>query len=277
MPCREKRSDPQSAALAAIESQAAELCRTGFDLARRGATHAAARKFEQALTKLAEARDAERQDRIHSTALRQARQTLREAAEFEAMAAGDTPVARLVYAHETPRAMGASPEAMAALSRWAAARRYATFAQSQFAEAVGQSRSCSWALYGLAKLAAAEAAGPARSPVRDGRIMALLQAALSADPNNFAAANELGVILAAYGQLPQAKEALLHAARISTHPTTLGNLAQVHAQLGETDLARQVRARSEQVAKAQNIVRTANAGPMVYWVEPKTFAETKER
>jgi len=97
------------------------------------------------------------------------------------------------------------------------------------------------------------------------------QAALASDAGNWLAANELGVLYARYGQLPQARQLLLYSLRLRPHVQGWQNLAVVHRQLGEADLAKL--ADNERQLLAQKSGESADAaGDMVRWVDPKTFA-----
>ena len=55
---------------------------------------------------------------------------------------------------------------------------------------------------------------------------------------NWLAANELGVLLARYGQLPEARQLLVHSVTVHPHLEGWHNLSVVHRRLGEADLAR---------------------------------------
>ena len=74
--------------------------------------------------------------------------------------------------------------------------------------------------------------------------MTLYQAAVLAEPKNFLAANELGVLLAENGNLARARELLAHSARLYPAAVTLQNLAAVHVRLGEREQADQALAKA---------------------------------
>jgi tetratricopeptide (TPR) repeat protein len=107
------------------------------------------------------------------------------------------------------------------------------------------------------------------------------QAALLVDPRNFMAANELGVLLANYGKYDQAMAAFVQSLKVSPQPVTWQNLAVVHAQLGQTELAQ--RAMREAALAARRGVDQA-PGPLglsvkpydIQWVDPGTFARVGE-
>src|SRR5437660_8352406 len=97
------------------------------------------------------------------------------------------------------------------------------------------------------------------------------QAALAIDGGNWLAANELGVLFARYGQLAQSRQLLLHSVSVHPHIEGWQNLAAIHRQLGETDLAQ--RAENERQLLAQKLPDGSSASSdLVKWVDPKTFA-----
>ena len=71
-----------------------------------------------------------------------------------------------------------------------------------------------------------------------GQAIALFRAALIAGPQNYQAANELGVMLAENGQLELARDLLIRSVAVSPQVTTWKNLAVVHKRAGEGDLAK---------------------------------------
>jgi hypothetical protein len=101
--------------------------------------------------------------------------------------------------------------------------------------------------------------------------MALQHAALTADSRNFRAANELGVLLARYGQLQDARGVLLHGLSLHPTPSLWHNLSVVHERLGEADLARRAKYEYElALRQAPRDPRTSR----VQWVSPDVFARS---
>jgi hypothetical protein len=99
--------------------------------------------------------------------------------------------------------------------------------------------------------------------------MALYQASLLADPRNYRAANELGVLVAESGGLQRAGELFVRSVSLSAQPATWRNLAIVHTRLGEKQLADA--ANGQAVALEQAGVTNA---PAVKWLDPATFSRT---
>jgi hypothetical protein len=199
---------------------------------------------------------------------------LEEADDFashDASPEEEVDISRIIGGHETPVLKDA---ALSKLSCTAAMSRYLTFAQDQFAGCTAGMPAGSAALYGLGKIYSAPSSmhGPGDA-AHGGKAVALHQAALLVDNRNFRAANELGVLLARFGRLPEARTALLHSIAISPQPITWQNLAAVHRSLGERDLAE--RAHHESVlAAARQSGATGQSSLAVQWIDPATFAAT---
>ena len=179
-------------------------------------------------------------------------------------------VARLAAGHKTPVLKGTANPAP---SPAAAAERYGAYAQEQLGRAVAGVSSGSMALFGLAKVTLVMGrAETVPSPDCTRQAVVLYQAAIAADPKNFCAANELGVLFVECGRLEAARDMFIRSVSISPHPATWHNLAVVHGRLGETQLARQAQARADAAGKPS----TSPSAPNVQWVDAATFAQTTE-
>ena len=105
--------------------------------------------------------------------------------------------------------------------------------------------------------------------------VANVTAALATDPSNYMAANELGVLLARFGKLHEARTVLQHAVAIYPAAETWRNLSVVHQRLGEEMFAAQSLANWQvalQQAGNSPSPRQADNRSMVQWVSPQTFA-----
>ena len=107
------------------------------------------------------------------------------------------------------------------------------------------------------------------------------RAALSVDRRNYPAANELGVLLARYGQWAEARQVLLHSISLAPSATNWHNLAVVHGKLNETDLALRAEHESKLAAGQAAPTGSSSGGRAVRWVSPRAFAggrpvETRE-
>jgi hypothetical protein len=105
------------------------------------------------------------------------------------------------------------------------------------------------------------------------KAMVLHGAALAIDETNHRAANELGVLMASYGQLDEAKRLFVLSATLAPVPETWHNLAVVHERLHEDDLAGKARYEWE-LAHRQRGTNPAAARTRinVEWVDARQFA-----
>jgi tetratricopeptide (TPR) repeat protein len=270
----EERSDQ----LEQVARQADRQIRHGFELAGRGAYFAARSEFIGALRLVAEGLDAEQKTNVHGSALAAALTAIKEAEDFlpdGARLEANMDLAPLIAAHSTP-VLKDHTEKMTPME---AMRCYLTFAQEQFAAAAGREVAGSMALRALGKLHNAlgdKKGGPAAGA--ESKAMVFYQAALIVYPNNFMAANDLGVLLAQCGEFTNARAMLEHSLSLSRQPDTWSNLAVVYQQLGEKALADRAARQSallRQAALAKHKMKSpTSANDTVNWVEPSTFAKT---
>jgi tetratricopeptide (TPR) repeat protein len=173
----------------------------------------------------------------------------------------------LVAGHKTPLLKGNAEN----LSPLAAAQRYYTYAQEQLSAAAAADPAGSLALYALGRAALGPSNQHAASLQSTAQAMALYQAALMADSKNFRAANELGVLMAGQGNLPQARDLFLQSAAASPQAATWYNLASVHLRMKEPQLAAQAKAQGDTLARAGRV----GSNPLVHVVDTQTFAQTR--
>lgn len=256
----------RSPALVASLAQADERVRHAIQLAEKGAMYASRKEFTSALTLIAQARDVEFGTRQYSQATAAGLQALKEATDFVKPGAATGDISRVVAGHKTPILKGLD---VSDLPATLAAQHYYDYAKVQLSGGIGRETVGSIALYGLGRIIIAGAGANAQQAEFTGPAMALYQAALICEPQNFRAAHELGVLLATTGQLELARNMLLGSATASPQPTMWKNLAVVHSRLGEAQLA------AEAQQKATILEQTSpNANtPAVQWVDPATFSQ----
>jgi hypothetical protein len=154
-----------------------------------------------------------------------------------------------------------------------AQQQYFGFAQQQLAIAGGGLKASSDILYRLGRLQTAMAAHDSDPASLHGpQAIVFHQAALATDTNNWLAANELGVLYARYGQLPQARQLLVQSVTIHPHRQGWQNLAVILRRLGESDLAQRAEAEVQLLEKQRG--QMENANEVVRWVDTKTFSAT---
>jgi tetratricopeptide (TPR) repeat protein len=237
-------------------------------LGNRRAFFSARAEFIQALRVMAQALDMEHRTDGHSQALAAGLKALDESEDF--LPRGNTfeselNVARIAAVHSTP-IVRSDPEGIAPRE---AIQRYYTFAQEQLATSMGQDPMGSAALTAMAKCYVVLAQEqPSEAATAQAKAMALHQAALVVDANNAVAANELGVLLARFGRHQDAQAWLEHSASLAPQAITWHNLAVVHQQMGNHQLAEQ--ARRQEAALVQRSGRSAGStAPDVRWVSPR--------
>ena len=264
---------PAGSQTAQVPLPVRHLIQQAVELADRRAFYAARQRLLRALELLAQQQDQAQATTQHQQALRRALLALEEAEDFVPPAGqvqASLDVAALAAAHETPVAKELPPEASAreALSR------YYTFAQQQLVSAVGRGAVASEVLSTLGKLYAHMAAEP-RPLLRDclGQALVFQQAALLADRNNPAAANELGVLLARLGRYEEALGWFSHSVRLRPESRTWHNLSVVYARLGRQDLARQAQQWAQTLYRQQlaGMQVTRRGALEVHWVPPERF------
>lgn len=261
----------------AVAAQTRALIKQGFHLAERGALFTARAEFIQALRSIAQSLDAYYGQPDHTRLLLAALQALKEADDFAPTGAhseAEIDVGTVFVSHRTPVLDADSAQGMPGV---VAMQHYYVFAQDRLSAASGGAPAASHALFATGKiymaladesLAAKQLSGP--------KAMVFHQAALTVDPHNYAAANELGVLLARFGQMEKARSVLQHSASIRPLPETWHNLSVVHQRLGEqglADLARIEWQRATQLTQGTGQTPRAAGNTAVTWVDRQTFAE----
>jgi tetratricopeptide (TPR) repeat protein len=254
---------PQAVQLDAISRRAAEM-------AQKGMLYSAREELIESLRLAAEAMDVDQKSVTRRAALAAGLVALDEADDFVPGAgdlAGAVDVAAIARTHRTPilkETRGLSPVV--------AQQHYLQFAREQLTAAVSGEPAASQALFTLGKIQTALAgpSAPAQS-LHGPRAIVFYQAALAVDEANFLAANELGVLLARYGQWEDARRALVHSVSIRPHAEGWHNLATVHQRLGETELAR-LAENERQLMAGRQLAQTSAGEVRTTWIDPQKFA-----
>jgi hypothetical protein len=264
---------PRPAQMDAVISRVRGQVRHGCELAMNGAAFAARRELIGGLRILAEALDAQYRTTAHGEALAAGLRAVEEAADFVPRGSGleaDVDVEFLVQSHATPILKEPASRRVSAL---VAQQRYLTYAHEQLGFAAGGESAGSVALYALGKLSSDLAGGLSQGTVAvEARAMMFYQAAIAADPKNYLAANELGVLLARNGDYPKARDLFLQSLAARRKPEVWRNLATVHEFLGEARLARLARREAELLRADDSSTRGATAAGPVEWISPEAFA-----
>ena len=266
----------RSAEAVALIRRAERSIRRGFELARRSAGYAARAQLLLGLQTIAEARDHGDAAVAHAAALQAALTAVAEARDFlpERRSVGAAPVARVVESHSS-RVL--SPDQQRQFSALQAAQAYYEHARDQFEIAVGGEPLASLALHGLGKMQPLLAhAGKSDAAAVDPEAAVYFAAAVAVDPNNFLAANELGVQYARLGRHEEAEQALREAAQRGRVASVWRNLAKVYEYRRNYPAARQAHLAAAELELA---ARSPNAPPgwspaatWVRWTSPEEFA-----
>lgn len=247
--------------------------RLGFELVQRGAPYSARSRFIEALRTIARSLDDVNETTSHTNALRRALAAYQEAGDFFPKSNRpdqDVNIAFVVGGHATDILQHAD---VGSLTPSQCVREYVAYAEQEFTKALAKEEIGSRALYGLGRLEWATATTTSSSPqVRTHRAMSLYQAAIVINPANFAAANELGVLLARHGKVDEAIVALNHSVMHSHQPTAWKNLASLYRKVGQHDQAQRAENEAAQASRRPVEMPYAVANPRVEWVEPNRFS-----
>ncbi len=244
-----------------------------ISLGERNAVFSARAEFIQGLHLLCQALDAHQETNEFDRALTDGLTALAEADDF---ATGDPSrsttidLTHLVTSHRTPIYHGLDVRSVTPVEAFQAYQQYAT---EQLTRGCRHEPLASQALFGIGKLhaALAERDESARS-THDPKAIVFLRAAVEVDAGNHQAANELGVLLARYGKLQEAKAALALAAQRNPSREVWHNLTVVHQRLGEFHYARLAAAQRDAAASQNDEAVVGGQG--IRWVTPVEFSRT---
>ena len=263
-------------AMRIISQQAAIHVRRGMSLASRNASYSARSEFIQALRLISQALDVANNSHEYTEALASGLRALEEADDFAphgTQLEADLNLAAIVRSHRTPTLKEVDP---ASLRPIFARQAYYNYAQRQLAHSVEGDRAGSMALYGLAKMRASLAQQQSeRSTLELPKAMALYQAAMLVDGENYMASNELGVLLARYGQFESARSMFEHSISVQPQSATWHNLAVVYQQLGQTAQVAMARRKQAELTQAQRVSKAPADG--IVWKSADDFNRSTAR
>ncbi|PHR95503.1 MAG: hypothetical protein COA78_30075 [Blastopirellula sp.] len=227
-------------------------------------------EFIQALRLLTQTLDTEHQTHRFSQALANGLLAMREAEDFIPKGSrleANIDMQRMVQSHKTPALKDIN---LAKVTPIVAVQQYYAYAQSQLGLAGLHIPEASNALFGLGKIQPYLDSGNGRDKSMMGpRSVAIYQAAMIVDGNNAMAANELGVMLARYGQLKDAKQVFLQGIQATPEIQSWNNLAKVHDALGEPQLAAMAR---NEALLLQRLPKKSSGKEVVQWTSVEQFA-----
>ena len=208
----------------------------GESLARRGAWATAQNEFVDVLNMMAQQVDLKEGGNATSRRLRDALMALDEARDFTADGGTSAlDVSAIISRHQSKIL---NPEDSRHLTNFAAAQAYYSAARVLFHETFNKNKLASRTFYSLGKLHSITSVNGNDEATQNARAMLFHYAALDCDDRNYPAANELGVMLAKSGRLPEARDVLNHCANVQPTISTLQSLARVNHALGDDESAR---------------------------------------
>lgn len=266
---RQPASAPdRSQALAAVRQQIHAANEKSVKLALRGALYSARAELLDALRLLSQALDARDGTAHRVRALSAALTAMEESDDFTQSSGGAAvALADVIRPHQTPVLKVIEVNGLSPLT---CSQHYFAFAQQQLTLAAGGEPAAAPTLYLLGKVHSQLAGQTANvRSAHIARAMVYHQTTLAIDPRHYQAANELGVLLARFGELASAKQMLLASLTSRATVSAWHNLASVHERLGETDLANKARYEAQLMAGK---MPAGSNGQSVQWVDAATFA-----
>jgi Flp pilus assembly protein TadD len=264
------------AASPVVTRQVSAIVHQANRLASRGAFFAARAEMIKAIRVATQASDTQLGLKSYSEALSRGLRAFEEAEDFAPRGSrleAEIDLEQVVTAHRTPVLKKESLDEMTPLQ---ALQRYFTYAQERLAEACSSVPATSEALYGLGRIYTVLDESTATSQeLNIPTAMALHQAALIVQPQHHRAANELGVLLARYGQLEDARRVLLHSITLRPEPEAWHNLAVVHQRLGERELAQRAHNEWQLALDQRKRQPHAHQSEPVRWVNAHEFTAAR--
>ncbi len=263
------------ATIRTVPRRITHLTNEALNLAVKGATYSANAKLFDVLGLIADHLDAEQGTTRHSAALAAGLTALRESEDFTR--GGSMTMTSRAVGHATPVFGDGDYGDPGRVTRIDALERYYSYASRRLGEAVQGMPEGSMALCHLGRLQPYLADGDERATsLVAARMVALHTAALIADPRNYRAANELGVVLAQHGQLEAAREKLIYSAELGRRSETIRNLAIVLRKLGDDSGSRLMIGLADQQRKklppGRQPGRDAETHSLVSWVDHQQFS-----
>lgn len=229
-PRPDARRPANSPTLELVTRRAAVHIEKGIALANRGALFAAQAEFVLALEMIGHARDSEeRTARYHQT-IAAGIKALEEADDFVSAnpLSSQDGLRGIVAAHQTPVLKAEGSEY---LTPPTAIRRYCEYAQQRLLSACVDVPIAAQALCGLGRVEIALGQDENVATVGSPKAMVLFETAARIDPSYHEPANELGVLLARYGQLQSAERVLLQSVAAKPTAEAWYNLAVVYQRM----------------------------------------------
>jgi hypothetical protein len=245
----------------------------GVELARHGAVHAARDEFVVALEMIGHARDSEQGHPQAHRAIVAGLNALTEADDFVRTdpLASKAGMRGLVAAHRTPVLKNVDVDA---ITPPIAISKYCEYASQQLVVACHDVPMAAKALFGLGRIEVAMGRSIGAPTVGCPKAMVLFETAVQIDPQHHQAANELGVLLARYGQMDRAAAVLQKSVRAKGTAEGYYNLAVVYREMGLPHDADAALAESRKFGSVESTVKERRNAPVdIQLVDLATFQE----
>jgi tetratricopeptide (TPR) repeat protein len=246
----------------------------GTGLAERGALFAARTEFIQVLRRLAQGKDAAVNSDAHSRSLAAGLRALDEAEDFVpdgVQLEAEMSIRSVASSHRT-RVLAEEGE----VTPFDAVTMYHTFAQDQLAKAAAGERAGSMALYGLGRVHARLAAQSDDDAAQIRAATTMYAASLAACPDNYLAANELGVLVCRAGRAQDATELFQQAINFVPTATAYHNLAMAQQKMGMHSQSAANEQESLRLATLERARGDVSRRAGVRWVAPEDMARTSQ-
>jgi tetratricopeptide (TPR) repeat protein len=269
----DRRAETSAQARPAIDltPQLLPAVQRGFGLAQRGALYAARTEFVQVLRRVAQAHDAADDTNEHSRALAAGLRALDEAEDFVPQGVqleAELDVRATASSHRTQ----VLPDAPEDVSPPEAVALYHAFAQEQLTKAIAGEQAGSMALHGMGTIDARLAARKDDDVQLTHRATTMYAAALAACPNNYLAANELGVLVCRSGRAEEAASLFMQAIDFAPSAVAYHNLAIAQQRSGRMSEAAANEMESQRLALQERARGDISRRVGVRWVTAEEMA-----
>ncbi len=254
-----------------VAARARKMLDDATRLADRGAICSARQQFVRVLRMTCQSLDARVGRPIHTRALVNGMRALEEAEDFamtDTSPESDIHLRGYIAGHRTPVLKEVAANEVTSLL---AMQRYYKYAYGQLVVAGNNEPVASAALYSLGRIETLVSETEAEHRGGGPQSIVYYHSALTVDPSNTMAANELGVMLARRGRMSDALGVMERAVAIRPSASLVRNLASIQSRVGRQDLAQRNFQRAIQLAPPSNLVVDSPIGK-VQWMSPAEFA-----
>jgi len=254
-----------------LTTQLLPAVQRGFGLAQKRAYFAARTEFVQVLRRIAQSHDAAADTDEHAQALAAGLRALDEAEDFVpngVQLEAELDVRRVASSHRT----NVLPDEFEKVTPLEAVTLYHTFAQEQLRIAVAGEQAGSMVLYGMGTIYAKLAQNRDEDAQMIKCAMTMYSAALATCPNNYMAANELGVLACRSGRVDEAIGLFQQTIDFAPSAVAYHNLAMALQKVGQHEAAAANEVESQRLAMLERSRGEVSRRAGIQWVTPAEMA-----